>query len=541
MNVFVKNLPGQMTEKQADNYFKPHLKKFGIKFYHCGMLKSQGCAILTILDVSRAEQFLYTHGQLRAGPKGFQAVRQKLFHQNKPVHCSLSNKPPDRFLVSSLDKQRKDEQKKPVKVKENQTQSRLFETSDVWCGIWDYINNDLAFADYYQATRQGRIVFASQGLFITLDAIPYENQPKNFLEIPYKIVHSIVVGTVQDPTITFSLIEPPKIFEYIPPREFKPTNDLNDMLVRMLLTNTKQESPITRKRICQLDGAHAKVVSSCLCYRFRICNAAEISMIKTLKQLTDLGLITLLTPSFTPRPFEVQMAVLKEALSDPSTPFELSFQMQKLAQNGALSPLRVYKLLKAINKVRTDNNARSFTNAVHQLHGQLPFAGPATDDCEFAVDSLMEVLKRRSQHNSQVDTEENENTILVHKAFVTPTRIYLDGPAPEVKNRVLRKYAAFSSFFLSVSFTDEDGETFRFDRKTSMHAIYEEPFKNVLKDSIAIAGRFFQVPWPLLLRLSIRRLIACSFWDFPIRLYEPTRAGIWRRSCGRDHSYTPVR
>ena len=500
MNVFVKNLPEQMTEKQVNKYFRPYLERLGIKTYRCDKLKSRGCAILTILDIPKAQQFLSIHGQTQSGPQGFRSVRQKLFHQNRPVNCSLSKTPPDRFLVSSLEKQEKDRDIKvrvmrhehPQPTKE--TPRRAYDLTQLWCGQWDYVRDDLTFANYYQSGRMGRIVFGPQGLFVTLTTA-------HQLEISYRSIHSITTGSRQDPSITFSLIEPPSMFEMIKQGEFKPTGDpLGDYLARLLIEKKKKPSPIRRKRIFKLDEAHGTVVSSCLCYRFRFRDPADVTEVQKLKQFSEIpGSIAVDTPLVTRTTFAAQMGVLMKALSDyHKMPFELKFQFQKLAQNGSLAPLRVCELLQAISRKITAENSKSFVDAVYQLYAIIPFPGPNTDSSDFALQNLIDFVTEKIQHIGRgfsyaESMQAYEHMILIHKATITPTRIYLDGPAPEVKNRVLRKYAAFSTHFLSVSFTDEDGEFLRHDRQTSTDEIYEERFKNILENSIAIAGRLYQV------------------------------------------------
>ena len=77
-------------------------------------------------------------------------------------------------------------------------------------------------------------------------------------------------------------------------------------------------------------------------------------------------------------------------------------------------------------------------------------------------------------------------------ALVTPTGCYLWGPCHEPRNRILRKYAAFTDNFLRVQFADEDGEPIRFDRQASNEEIFHGRFKNVLSGIINIAGNGYE-------------------------------------------------
>ena len=78
------------------------------------------------------------------------------------------------------------------------------------------------------------------------------------------------------------------------------------------------------------------------------------------------------------------------------------------------------------------------------------------------------------------------DAIMIHKATVTPTGVYLEGPDEESSNRVLRLYSTHANHFLRVSFTEEDGERINFDRNFSNDKIFQEAFRPVLRDGVDI-------------------------------------------------------
>ena len=84
------------------------------------------------------------------------------------------------------------------------------------------------------------------------------------------------------------------------------------------------------------------------------------------------------------------------------------------------------------------------------------------------------------------------NMISIHRVTITPLGTYLCGPYQEPMNRVLRRYAAHSDNFLRVEFSEETGETMRFDRDTSLDKIFQKRFKSVLRDGIVIGGKRFE-------------------------------------------------
>ena len=231
MDIFVRGLADQMTEKQVNKYFTPYLNRLGISVWKCDKLKSKGCAIITIVDIAKAQQFLRIHGDSsRIGAQGPRPVRQPLFHMNRQVCCVESKTKPDPFIISSLEKEEKEKSLKalvPRKLDVNPDGTliyRTFDTCQLWCGQWDYQGDDLVFADYYRCSRLGQINFATHGLFIKVfsesrqTAVPDESH----LEIPYRTIESFTTGSQTDPSITFSLKETPKMFEKISEHQVSP-------------------------------------------------------------------------------------------------------------------------------------------------------------------------------------------------------------------------------------------------------------------------------------------------------------------------------
>ena len=507
MEVIVRNLPEQATENQVNKFFRNILDELEIKTYSCQKLKSRGMATITILDKGKARQFLKVHGQTEPGPRGFASVLVKLYYMGRPVNCSISkNNPPNEFILLSLRKQESDryaasQSKKPKIVQgrgdENRRpgkSQRAFDISSLKCGQWSYLGADLAFITYSQERKKGRVIFGPRSLFVKL--WPHApNLPLQQVEFPYSCVQSMTIGPDTNPSITFSLLEAPKLFENL-------DSDIIEIALRRL-NISKRSQDFTRKRITALSKEHETVVSSCLCYRIVLSNAADIAGVRALRRFPEIpDNISWDTSEVTTTTFAAEMTALHSALSGSrysSLPFDLKFQMQKLAQNGYLSPARVVKLLAVVAGHVKARDPRVVTQSVRTLNGQIPFAGPATEALDLSLDTLAQMLVENQESIIRGETyvpdlaDQYDHIASVHKAMVTPTGVYLDGPEPEVKNRVLRKYSSFPNYFLSVSFLDEDGEPLRLDRRTSGKDIYHERFKKVLQGVINIAGRGFEV------------------------------------------------
>ena len=508
MEVIVRNLHDQVTEKQVDNFFRNVLDKLGIKTYLCQKLKNRGMATITILDINKARQFLKMHGQIEPGPKGFVSVPFKLFHMGRPINCSVSNKAPDEFILRSLKKEESDryvasQSKKPRIVPgrgdENRRPGnynrRAFDIKYLKCGQWGYVGADLAFVTYSQERKKGRMIFGLRSLLLKL--YPQDPaSPVQQIEFPYSSVQSMTVGPITNPSITLSLSEAPKLFESLIGND-----DLAVLFQK--LTIPKGRQVFTRRRISKLSTEHETAVSSCLCYRIMLSNTADIAGVRALRHFPEIpDSISWNSSAVMKTPFAFQMTALHSALSGSSygnLPFELKFQMQKLAQNGYLSPATVVELLAVVSRHAKERNVKVVTQSVRTLCDQIPFAGPATEASDLSLRTLEQMLVKNQESITRGETyvpdlaEQYDHIASVHKAMVTPTGIYLYGPEPEVKNRVLRKYSKFPDHFLSVSFLDEDGEPLRLDRKTSGELVYHERFKRVLQGVVMVADRGFEV------------------------------------------------
>ena len=512
MEIIVRNLHDQITERQVDNFFKGVLEKLDIHTYHIQKLRSRGCATITIHDLSKASLFLRLHGQTQPGAKGFATVSRKLVHMGRQINCSVSNHPLDPYLLQSLKKQESQryaasQSTKPAIVpgvvpSKSSKNQRAFDVRSLDCGQWTYVGEDLAFVPYFQERRTSRMVFGPRSLMIKITP-HHPTMPSPQVEILYDNIHSVTVGQKSSPTVAFDLSQAPRFFERLPPQSADPMDSTLELLVQSLsLRKSNQE--ITRKRTTALSKAHETVVSSCLCYRVMLVNSGDLTGIQALKRFAEIPDSMVWNTSTVIRtPFVSQISRLNMALAGAKytkLPFIIKFQLQKLAQNGYLEPSKVEELLPIVaSQLQTDHSAATVAESIRNLGGYLPFAGPETEAVELSIQTLSKYLARnqesivRGESYANGFAEQYDHIASVHKATITPAGVYLYGPDPEIKNRVLRRYSAFLDYFLSVSFLDEDGEPLRLDRKTSGKEIYHGRFKNILQFGISIAGRQYEV------------------------------------------------
>lgn len=504
MDILVKNLPDQITEKQVENFFRPHLARLSIKSFGCRKNKGRGIATITIEDHQKAENFLKLHGQTKPGQDGFRGVQQKLYHLQRPIICVRSIHIPDRFLLQSLkqEEERKilaDEARKsnPGKSRAPGGQ-RSFVIASLACGQWGYPNNDnLAFMSHFQEQRRGRMVFGKRLVMIDIDP-PVNLNPGHRIEIPYHDIEMFTVGGLKNPTVTFTLHVAPKLYE-----DMLPSGE--DILIASLknLGSRTAQPAFKRKRVSALCKAHEIVVSSCLCYRFLLQTNTDIRLIQLLKNVSHIPeSVSWDSSNIVKLNFSQQLTLMNATLGRlyENVSFDVKFQFQKLAQDGILPPAKVVELFRRIVDKGEDIDDATLIPALRKVAQRIPYAGPQTDAEELSIDRLtalladiQESIRSEALYSAASLVEKHEHIALIHKAMVTPTGTYLSGPEPEVKNRVLRKYSAFTSYFLQVSFLDEDGEALRYSRNATNDEIYQKRFKKVLEGIIMIAGRGYEV------------------------------------------------
>lgn len=513
MEVMVRNLQHAMTERQTKKFFEPHLNKLGIFTFRIEKHQNKAFALLTFIDTTVGDRFLDIHGQLQLGGQ-VSRIKVKLYHLGRPVYCSKSYNVPDRFVISSLANQElrrltrvHNKGLHPPALEHSTNAQRVFLINTLSCGQWGYLNRQPVFRAHFRTAVQGRILFGRGAVVIKLN-LPGIEAPEQQLIIRYDSIESMVTGDIErnNPSISFSLAEAPRLYEKTSP----PTED--GMLAQALLTLAIQRpgsrvphNPVKRKRTSALNKAHGKVVASCLCYRVTLLDNRDMRAVRALNRVQEIpsSVAYNTTVEFDPtHAFPVQMTKLNNALTGgkyAQFSFGAKFQLQRLAQNGYLPPSRVVDLMDAVSQLSTQISWSVMAKAIQRLSEQIPYTGPATDASELSLQTLSDQLVEnvasivKEQSYSKGLSEQPEHIAQIYKAVVTPTGIYLYGPEPEMKNRVLRKYSSHTDYFLQVRFSDENSEQIWYERVTSQEEIYHVRFKGVLHGNINIAGRGFEV------------------------------------------------
>ena len=495
MQVFVHNLPDQTSEKQLERFLRPILARLSIRTFACQKVSKRGCATVTFLHPSDGLLFLTTHGQQTQRTQASQTAQQ-LRYMTRAIHFLPSKHAADPYLLRTLqheeDNSKKKHPPKAVKVVSKKLE-RKFDFSVFSCGLWDYLGLELIFTPHFSDGRGGTLLFGKTALAILL------GQPAQYrIEVPFSSIHSLTSGTEDRLSITMTLSEAPKTYK-IDLTTANPTLFLLQTL-HPHLRGSQATKPRWTRVPC-ISRAHGGVFSSCFVYQIELSDTAldSINALKKSREIPDIypWHAIILEPRRTYASEQTRLSTALAAQYD-GIPFSLKFQMQKLVENGYLSPAKVIELLPTVSEMGKRSSLPVCVDALRRIFNQIPFPGPGAEVEDFKLTRLLELLKKNEAASKEehsylsASSRKVESYVSIHKATVTPAGTYLYGPDQEPLNRVLRIYSDYRDYFLKVTFADEDGDPIRFSSSVSNEEIYHNRFKKVLGGILNIAGRGFE-------------------------------------------------
>lgn len=173
----------------------------------------------------------------------------------------------------------------------------------------------------------------------------------------------------------------------------------------------------------------------------------------------------------------------------------VAFQMESLLRSMAIDFKEATDLLPEIQRLvetRGNNFAvlaiRNFKNKANALF--------LDEDDDVELDIVRLFRETVSEVNQEASAPFRPSDGSLYESFsvsVTPTTIFLNGPFPEQSNRVLRAYDAENhDSFLRVSFVDEAGLHYRFDREIDGQTFIRNRVGDCLSNGLTIAGRKFE-------------------------------------------------
>lgn len=525
MHVFVNNFPENVDKYGLRKFLGPHLAKLQISSVDYDKAHHKKFASLTFLYADEAERFLQHHGQVRSKATNRNVPKDptkyvQLKHNNRDIYFVQSGRPSNPITLRMLRKEQRD---RTLNLSRS-TRPRLsllpisFQVTSVSCGLYDYDNQDLIFTPQATLQIEGTAIFGTRSMILHL-----KNHHR--IDFRYPAILNILTESHRTPSLTISMQEAPRFFEKIPD---SPVAQALGMFRNMQIQNgglvpRKTLGP-QRKRLSGLNADHLKIVAGCLVYRLELQNVSYFGrqgqqkdvrdLIEQLKQAdcppTIYRPIDVIQPKqMFSQAFDSLMIELRSLSCDLSIP--VKFQVQRLAQNNYLHPALVLQLLPEIEEMQARNpgNTSICVAAIKKLSTQISFSGPDTQADEFVLSELVDFLRKNESklHIDGIPRITSTNVAVIHRAKITPTSMYLGGPAHETQNRVLRKYPQHHDYFLRVQFGDEYGSPVMFSPRVSNEDIYYKRFKNVLDSGIEVAGQRY-----MFLGFSHSSLRAQSCW-----------------------------
>ncbi|KAK5135005.1 hypothetical protein LTR08_005665 [Meristemomyces frigidus] len=502
MDVFVRNVPVHATKRQVVEYFKAPLAECGITVFNAEKFPARDLALLTVLDTVCGQRFLGTYGVPHGAPRHVRAAKPMQW-DGKFVLCSRSRTAASDFSLQSLAYEASQRAAKAVSTTVQQPKGNpritRFTIRSLAVGVWDYAGSRLAFSTHYSNALPGSITFGStEAIVLIQDSNSGSDQHR--IDLSYYMCDGIVLGSHDDPSISFTLRVAPRFYRV------SGLDMLSAQLTAMTLGSSAAKSKTVNKdRLPYLDDRHSKIASTCFVYRVTLSDSNMLRKVRSLlgtKAKVQSALLFHTPILFPTESWGRSKERLDTELTDTgrfgSKPFSIRYQLDRLARNGALSPIKVVSLLPKVRQIHDQHGLDATLAALRRFYHQMPTPGPGTDAAEVTGQVLESMLEEYAKSYDSSSPEhpyelnkKHAHINLVHKVIVTPAGIYLEGPEPEPTNRVLRKYSDQMDKFVRVVFQDEDGAPVRYDPRSSQHLVYHQRFKNVLDGTILIAGYGF--------------------------------------------------
>jgi RNA dependent RNA polymerase len=497
MEISMSNVPPEFTDFSLGRQLRPLIDALGIKHWKCSKPRRKKFAQLLFLNQKDGTTFLGRYGVVEIHSRG----RPRLHLLNTPIFCRAKNGEPDIWALRSLQLQ-VEEKSTRKDIQESSDGSISFKLKNFACGHCTFRDGHLIFVPDIFWLCTGVAKFTHRFLTIKLDGLAK-------LQIPLHAIIEVISGT-RRASLTVTLCESPVM------SSLQSSEAEIGLLFQSLGLGGRNRNIPTHSRINAIDSSHSQFTQYSLVYSFETPSTEYGYGVSKLQR----------RESLTVTPFDLQwgdadeefhrdLASLRSTLESftkkNSLSFQVLFQLQKLVNNGYLPAKTVHVLAMSIQLLQSGasvNNLANITDdetaarikisaeAIKRLMPQIPFLGPDADSKFFDVQNLLKLLitheedLQNEQHIRTSLTTESDNMALIHRVTVSPTRITLQGPEWESKNRILRKYPNHHDFFIRVRFADENGESVFFDFTVDQDHVYER-FKVVMNKGIQIAGRSF--------------------------------------------------
>lgn len=260
-----------------------------------------------------------------------------------------------------------------------------------------------------------------------------------------------------------------------------------------------QAESIKYVRTASLDEEHAQTAAFCYVLHVRSVEAEPLEAFIQHWKRRLLDLVDYRRVHHSADDYFGQVQRLEELYK--SITFQLSFQVQAVVHQGLLLPLEVLRMGKVIEtldkSVHIMRSVEIFKNAVQKLRHRAP-AVPTAFTVDDFVAHLLSALDQMQPCDSRASTGTTQPSptgppFLIHQATITPSGLWLDGPHVDEGNRIIRRYADKSDYFMRVRVAEETGQVIRDNRDVDIEAeIYSGRVRSALQSGLVLGGRLFR-------------------------------------------------
>jgi RNA dependent RNA polymerase len=499
MEVFMHNLPSDLTEAGLNIQLEPFMKQLAIVDYLGEKPKKRRFGYITFLYQQDGEKFLAVHGQEDLPQGKFTHERShakaRLVFMGAEIVCKISRRLPQGLALKTL-AYAAEQRKKPAQEVQEEGCAISFKMLAFSCGLCTFVGDRLTFVPEVQWGDGGIVRVTKRNMVVKVDN-------NRLIRIPLNTIVELV--WFRDGSLTLTLSTVPLFFSDISPIEKLMAGLLG---INVTGNNYGNASEASRSRLCALGEKHAEVVGQCLVYQFNVSPVDLSRKIEDLKRreitITRYDLAIQRTAPIYMGEFAPQLKALMGELANytknNSLPFGVLFQLQALAYNAYLHPATVLGLTKQLHRIFRDDKAAGKTtisvDAMRKLFDMIDWPLPHGVATDFEVSSLVAAIKQNEQEIQEGVVQRDglfgptQTLVRVNRVMVTPTRITLHGPEMVPKNRILRKFPNHHEYLIRGQFCDESGQDLYFNPRVSYDEVYAK-FKRVLKRGIQIAGRTY--------------------------------------------------
>jgi hypothetical protein len=218
--------------------------------------------------------------------------------------------------------------KQARKARPFEKRTGLFDCTLVSCGVWSYNVSNLVFTPHWEWGMGGKVKLGVRKLTITIG--------KKQIQISYSGIHMLAIEK-STPTMTITCYFAPLFCEKTD------ETDLTKQFMGVSFNTKARTAPY--KRLPGLDKSHEELAPICLVYRIAFSSFSfKEHMQKNDREMPVIVHSTRVQVSRESLNTELSRMAEAFATSHESMPFPIMFQLQRLAQNGYLSPSTVVEL-----------------------------------------------------------------------------------------------------------------------------------------------------------------------------------------------------